>query len=345
MPGPDDLDIWQGRHPLSDQPWWVINDGADGLADNRGVGKRLYDDPEGQRSKFSKLAPKIWYQEDNVEQNLLALASIQALADEHGFEIEIFFNPMHYKTYLANDWSMLRRFKRGLAKRFEFYDFSGFNAVTLDDRYWVETSHYTIQAGDRMIASLLADEQIASRFGHRLDQAGLQTSFRENTNLASTLFPEILRAQQGIYIPAPVAERLLQNAEGESLIRPEILSPDERSILTREASGVELVSHSRDPRLYMEPVTLLAEQFGILELEFSAQEIGWAELYFARERDNFKVRQSRLFRTRRGRNHVFVPLLPAQSLGRFRFDPGKRPGRYQLHKAILHRLPSQADKP
>jgi hypothetical protein len=344
MPGQDDLDIWQGMHPLSDQPWWIISDGADGLADNRSAGKRLYDDPQGQRLKFAKLGPTLWYQDDNVEQSLQALESIQALADEHGFELEIFFNPMHYKTYLANDWSMLRRFKRGLAERFEVYDFSGFNAVTLDDRYWAETSHYTTQAGDRMIGSLLGNEQIARRFGHRLDESALRTSFQDDTNQAAALFPKILRQQSGVYLPAQVAGILLQGADGESLIRPEIISAGDQSILSRDAAGAELVAFGRDPQLYFEPVTLSADQFGILEMDFSVAESGWAQLYFARKQDKFSRKRMQLFRTRPGRNHLFLPLWPEQDLGRFRLDPGKRPGRYLVHEVMLHRLPSQAHK-
>jgi hypothetical protein len=341
LPDEDDLAIWQGKHETRAQPWWVLSDGADGLEDNRALAEELFNDPGGQRQKFAGLGPTLWYQDDNVSQTLEALQAIRELAQAHEFEVEVFFNPMHYKTYLANDWELLQGFKQGLAGQDSYYDFSGFNEVTMDDRYWMETSHYSTLAGDRMIASLAGLPGVAgveARFGRRSDARRQQQYFAEDTRRAAALFPGILREQKGMYLPVPVAGHLWQSADPEDLLQPALLRPGTDTIMNLDSDGVEIVARSKDPQLRIEPVSWPGGQFAVLELEISVPETGWAELYFAARDGKFRRKQSQLFRTRPGRNRLLVPLWPEQDLGRLRLDPGRRPGQYRVHELQLHRI-------
>ena len=93
-----------------------------------------------------------------VDSALNDIREIVKICRENNIKLVIFTNPMHYITYLASLERNYIYFLTELAKITEFYNFSGLNAITLDNNNYLETSHYKAEVGDIIINILCNDE-------------------------------------------------------------------------------------------------------------------------------------------------------------------------------------------
>jgi len=91
------------------------------------------------------------YQQNRINQTLKEIGEIIALSKQHNFNLILFINPIHAKTYLANNFEHLQFFKKELSKLSSFYDFSGLNAVTTNNYYYYEHVHYRTMVGEMII--------------------------------------------------------------------------------------------------------------------------------------------------------------------------------------------------
>ncbi len=85
-----------------------------------------------------------------------AFAVIKELIDLsriHHFRLTFFINPFYRQTYL-NSADALLPVKERLAQLTDYYDFSGFNSVTMDPMNYYEESHYRYRVGDMIIARI-----------------------------------------------------------------------------------------------------------------------------------------------------------------------------------------------
>lgn len=107
-------------------------------------------DPDAHRAadKFSK---PFHYDGDHLDVALQSIRGLVVLADEWGFRLTLFINPIHRTTYLDTDLPLMFRFKKELAQISDYYDFSGLNTVTTDNYYYHETSHFRERVGDMML--------------------------------------------------------------------------------------------------------------------------------------------------------------------------------------------------
>ena len=91
---------------------------------------------------------------DRMSECLQELREIKALCDEHGVELIVFINPIHYVTYLDSGVDEFNLFKKQLVEITNYYDFSGKNKITTDNYNYYETSHYRPMVGDMIIARI-----------------------------------------------------------------------------------------------------------------------------------------------------------------------------------------------
>lgn len=83
------------------------------------------------------------------------LSEIKELVDiciENNIKLTIAVNPFYYKNFINFNLFYMEYWKRKLAKIHSFYDFSGVNLYTVDNRYWYEYSHYTKFVADRIVS-------------------------------------------------------------------------------------------------------------------------------------------------------------------------------------------------
>ncbi|MFT6285980.1 MAG: hypothetical protein ACJAYC_002446 [Halieaceae bacterium] len=182
-------------------------------------------DPEGQDEIFRTLRGTM---EADFYYGAAATRAVRrflALARSRNIEVVLFFNPLHYKSYLVRDYRRLLDFKTRISKLNPFYDFTGFNAFSVDNRYWKETSHYTTLVGDRMAEVMTGEAPIESGFGRSVNSTNLLRL--EQQQLVSDndyLFP-LMKREGLIRIPKRFA-LLLRDTDALSSAR--IIQPPDR---------------------------------------------------------------------------------------------------------------------
>ncbi len=79
------------------------------------------------------------------------IREIKELCDEHGIKLTFFTNPIYGYTYMKGIDNGYLVFLEKLADITDYYNFSGFNAITLDEGNYYENSHYDSTVGDRIV--------------------------------------------------------------------------------------------------------------------------------------------------------------------------------------------------
>ena len=86
-----------------------------------------------------------------LEKTLEEIAEIVRICNDRGIGLTIFTNPMYDVTYQASLQMDYMEFLRRLAEITPFYNFSGYNDITLDSENYVDTSHYKAEVGDMIL--------------------------------------------------------------------------------------------------------------------------------------------------------------------------------------------------
>ncbi len=102
------------------------------------------------------------------EQSLDEIRQIKELCDEYGINLRVFTNPMHAMTYAKGIDNGYLVFLEELARITPYWNFSGFNDVTLDYSNYYETSHYCPAVGDMIIDVI---------YGNKTDERLLSEGF------------------------------------------------------------------------------------------------------------------------------------------------------------------------
>lgn len=98
------------------------------------------------------------------------IRELKALCDEYDIKLTVFTNPVFGHTYMKDIQNGYLVFLERLAEITDYYNFSGFNDMTLDTANYYENSHYTRAIGDKMIDAMFydtVDERLLSQgFGY-----------------------------------------------------------------------------------------------------------------------------------------------------------------------------------
>ena len=184
-------------------------------------------DPEGQEEIFRTLRGTA---EADVYYGAAAASAVRRfleLARSHNIEVVLFFNPLHYKSYLGRTHGRLVDFKKRIAKLNPFYDFSGFNKYSVDNRYWKETSHYTSLVGDRMARVMKGEVEVESGFGRYVNLGNLARLERQQVAIDNDYLFPLMKREGLIRIP----ERFTKYWDRKGMLTPKrtIQPPDRAS--------------------------------------------------------------------------------------------------------------------
>ncbi|MCR5410335.1 MAG: hypothetical protein K6E90_05060 [Lachnospiraceae bacterium] len=92
------------------------------------------------------------------EESFEDIRKIVELCDEYDINLRFFTNPVHALTYAKDIDNGYLVFLKRLAEVTPYWNFSGFNGVTLDYSLYYETSHYCPAVGDMMIDAIYHGE-------------------------------------------------------------------------------------------------------------------------------------------------------------------------------------------
>ena len=108
------------------------------------------------------------YYRDYMSYAIDDMKEISALCEEYGINLIVFTNPIYYRTYQQSKFYGYDNFLFWLsgASGGGYYNFSGESAITMDRRYYYESSHYTEELGDMIIDRIFygkTDESLESQ--------------------------------------------------------------------------------------------------------------------------------------------------------------------------------------
>jgi hypothetical protein len=93
------------------------------------------------------------YGPEEMDKAFRAIGELVALAQAHHFQLTFFISPIYSQLYLNNAEALLTA-KARLAQMTDYYDFSGFNSVTINPINYYEEVHYRYRVGDMIMARI-----------------------------------------------------------------------------------------------------------------------------------------------------------------------------------------------
>lgn len=106
----------------------------------------------GERGKYTPRTKETLDGPEYMQEMFETLRELRTLCEENEIELCVFITPMHYATYTAAlERGDYYEFLRGTAEILPFYNFSGYNDITLDADNYMDTSHYLAEIGDMII--------------------------------------------------------------------------------------------------------------------------------------------------------------------------------------------------
>lgn len=124
----------------------------DYTGDTEGLRKRMYStgcEDLNLNMQFDTSDTKAYwadYYEPRIEEAVEEIKMFKELCDSYGIELTVFTNPLYVSTYeRAVDKGYLD-FLEEVAHVTPFYNFSGYNEISMNQDYYFETSHYTPEA-------------------------------------------------------------------------------------------------------------------------------------------------------------------------------------------------------
>jgi hypothetical protein len=114
----------------------------------------------------------------SVEEHLKTIDKIIRISENNDFDLVLFFTPRWVSTAYAHNQREIFSFKKALARKLPFYDFSGITIETSSAKYWMEVSHFTAELGD-IIADKLGAKRSDDLFGRLVTHANIEEHLKE----------------------------------------------------------------------------------------------------------------------------------------------------------------------
>ncbi|MCS5712326.1 hypothetical protein [Candidatus Berkiella aquae] len=103
-----------------------------------------------------------------IIENINALKRFKALADAQRINVIVYIAPHNHNMMDTFEHQSYLEYLREISKITPFWDFSGYNAITLNDGYYYESSHYRDLLAELLIKRIFNDHTsaIPHDFGH-----------------------------------------------------------------------------------------------------------------------------------------------------------------------------------
>jgi len=98
------------------------------------------------------------YYELRLEDSIAEIQEMIDLCEEYDINLTIMTNPLYHLTYEKAIENGYLAFLASLADITDYYNYSSISYVTIEDKCYYETSHYTPQVGEWMISAAFEDK-------------------------------------------------------------------------------------------------------------------------------------------------------------------------------------------
>ena len=109
------------------------------------------------------------YYNPRIDEAVEEIKLIVELCEAYDIQLTVFTNPLYIATYEKSVRKGYLEFLEKLVEVTPYYNFSGYNRITMNNNYYFETSHFTPEAGDIMMDIIengtTEDEKYGQGFG------------------------------------------------------------------------------------------------------------------------------------------------------------------------------------
>jgi hypothetical protein len=134
-----------------------------------------------QEYNWQKAVPANLAYENRIDSCIIDIKNIVDLCDNYDIKLIVFTNPIHVISYQKSVNAGYLDFLYKLSDITDYYNFSGINDITINNKYWFETTHYKMDVGDkivRVIFNNITDEKLVSQgFGYYVTRHSRDTLF------------------------------------------------------------------------------------------------------------------------------------------------------------------------
>ena len=107
-----------------------------------------------------------YYNGNVLEKTLKSIQQLKNICTKRNISCIFFINPIHHKTYEYTNKILLNSFKSKLAHITSYYDFSKQTPLNYNNRFWKDTSHYTLEVGDMILSKIFDNNSSIKEFGN-----------------------------------------------------------------------------------------------------------------------------------------------------------------------------------
>ncbi len=152
---------------------------GDGTRYNDRVESLMSKDPEGYvrgQASFHVKTERLTGRTDHAGANLEALRELSDLCRKRDIALHMFINPCHRQVMDSLVIEDYLWFLRELARFTDYWDFGGYNSVTTDSRYYIDSSHYGPAVSRLVIARMFGRDHatVPPDFGSFVEQGSAQ---------------------------------------------------------------------------------------------------------------------------------------------------------------------------
>lgn len=110
------------------------------------------------------------YNANLINDTIKDLKEIVKICKENNIELLLFINPIHHTTYKYTNLEQLNEFKTRLSYLAPYYDFTIPNEISNNNKYWLETSHFTLEVGDMILSRIYDNNTSIKDFGTYIEK-------------------------------------------------------------------------------------------------------------------------------------------------------------------------------
>ena len=116
-----------------------------------------------------------------LDNTLEALRTLVSICSENGINLIVATMPHNYNKLNQLDTESVMHYPREISKIIDFWNFSTYNRITLDNRYYYEWSHFRPIVGEMMMARMFDDDTIEgpSDFGFHVNSSNVESHIKE----------------------------------------------------------------------------------------------------------------------------------------------------------------------
>lgn len=130
------------------------------------------------------------YVNPDIDKAINEISKLVNIAHENDINITFFINPTHHITYLNLRLDDYFYALEKLSEITEYYDFSGLNSIAVDNLKFYETSHYSKEVGNLIIAKVFnqPESAIPDDFGRYVTKANIKEHIAFHSALVNDYF-------------------------------------------------------------------------------------------------------------------------------------------------------------